>query len=409
MPSILRAVAASASVPPSHRPRGAALLLLALSACGGGKAATSDSSAPATAARADSAAPAATATFTDQQYRLAAITLGTLERRKLSAVISLNGLIDVEPSGMAVVSAPLGGYVRTAGLLPGMPVRKGQLLATLESPEFTQLQQDYLESKGRMLFLEQDYARQEQLRRDNVNAAKTFQQVASELAIMQARIAGLEQKMRQAGIPRSAVDSGRIAPAANLYAPIGGYIKRSNVNIGQHVAPTDVLFEIIGTTDLHLALHVYARDLDRVRVGQTVRFGTADEPTMDRTARVFLVGQATGEDRVFPVHGHLDARSARGLRPGMYVKAGLEAGGEEMLAVPATAVVQFEGNDYIIIETGTSATEHAFRLERVRRRAEQGGFVGIELADGFDATTARVVVGNAIAILAAIRNAREGE
>jgi len=93
----------------------------------------------------------------------------------------------------------------------------------------------------------------------------------------------------------------------------------------------------------------------------------------------------------------------------MYVKAGLEAGGEEMLAVPATAVVQFEGNDYIIIETGTSATEHAFRLERVRRRAEQGGFVGIELADGFDATSARVVVGNAIAILAAIRNAREGE
>jgi cobalt-zinc-cadmium efflux system membrane fusion protein len=402
MPSSLRAVARSASVPIT------AIVLLLLAASGGEQPATSGASAPPAATRADSAARALTTTFTDQQYRLADIKLGTIERRKLSAVISLNGLIDVEPSAMAVVSAPLGGYVRSAGLLPGTPVRKGQLLATLESPEFTQLQQDYLESKGRMLFLEQDFSRQEQLRRDNVNAAKTLQQVTSERAIMQARIAGLEQKMRQAGIPRSAVDSGRIAPVANLYAPIGGYIKSSNVSIGQHVTPTDVLFAIIGTSDLHLALNVYARDLERVRVGQTVRFGTADERTMDRTARVFLVGQATGEDRVFPVHGHLDARSARGLRPGMYVKAGLEAGGEEMDAVPATAVVQFEGNDYIILETQTSASGHTFRFERVRRQTEQGGYVGIQLDDMFDARNSRVVVGNAIAILAAIRNAEDG-
>ena len=409
MPSLLRAVAPFTPHSVLRLSRVNAMLLLVLGACGGGSKATSDTTSVPTTARADSAAAAPTATFTDQQYRLADIKLGVIARRKLSAVISLSGLIDVEPSDEAVVSAPLGGYVRTAGLLPGTAVRKGQLLATLESPEFTQLQQDYLESKGRLLFLEQDYARQEQLRRDNVNAAKTFQQVASERAIMQARIAGLELKMRQAGIPRSAVDSGRIAPVANVYAPIGGFIKSSNVSIGRHVAPTDVLFEIIGTSDLHLALNVFARDLERVRVGQTVRFGTADEPTMERTARVFLVGQATGEDRVFPVHGHMDAKSARGLRPGMYVKAGLESGGEEMDAVPSTAVVQFEGNDYIILETGTSAGGHAFRLERVRRQTEQGGFVGIQLAGGFDTKGARVVVGNAIAILAAIRNAQEGE
>ena len=409
MPSSIRAVAASAPLSPKRLPRASAILLLVLAACGGGSKATSDASAAPTTAHTDSAAPTPTATFTEQQYRLAGITLGTIERRTLSAVISLSGLIDVEPSDEAVVSAPLGGYVRTAGLLPGTPVRKGQLLAMLESPEFTQLQQDYLESKGRMLFLEQDYARQEQLRRDNVNAVKTFQQVASERAIMQARIVGLEQKMRQAGIPRSAVDSGRIAPVANVYAPISGFIKSSNVSIGRHVAPTDVLFEIVGTSDLHLAINVYARDLERVRVGQTVRFGTADEPTMVRTAKVFLVGQATGEDRVFPVHGHIDAKSARGLRPGMYVKAGLETGGADMDAVPMTAVVQFEGNDYIILETGTSTSGHVFRLERVRRETEQGGFVGIQFADGFNATGARVVVGNAIAILAAIRNAQEGE
>lgn len=382
---------------------------LFLAACGGGSKATADAPTASTAVRADSAQAAPTVIFSEQQFRLAAITLGAIERRNLNEVISLNGLIDVEPGNVAEVSAPLGGYVRSAGLLPGTQVQKGQLLATLESPEFTQLQQDYLESKGRLLFLEQDYVRQETLRREEVNAIKTFQQVASERAIMRARIEGLEQKMRQAGIPRHAVDSGRISPVANLYAPIGGFIKSSNVSIGRYVTPTEVLFDIVGTSDLHLALSVYARDLEQVRVGQTVRFGTADESTMERTARIFLVGQATGEDRVFPVHGRMEAQSARGLRPGMYVKAGLEVGGETVYAVPTVAVVQYEGNDFIILETGTTSAGHAFRLERVRRQTEQGGYVGVQLPDGFDATGARVVVGNAFAILAAIRNAQEGD
>ncbi len=380
---------------------------LVLAGCGGGTPATNDASQPNAVARADSAPVALTSTFTEPQYRLAGITLGTIEKRSLSAVISLNGLIDVAPSDMAVVSAPLGGYLRTAGLLPGTPVRRGQLVATLESPDFTQIQQDYLEAKGRLGFLEQDYARQEALRRDNVNTAKAFQLVASELAIIKGRLAGLQQKMRHAGIPRSSVDSGKISPVANLYAPISGFIKSSNISIGRYVAPTDVLLEIVGTTDLHLALNVYAKDVERVRVGQIVRFGTADEATLDRSARVFLVGRATGEDGVFPVHGHIDARSARGLRPGMYVKAGLEAGGEAMTAVPAPSVVQYEGADFIILESAAPAGGHTFLLQRVRRLTEQGGYVGIELPTGFDTQGARVVVSNAFAILAAIRNVQE--
>lgn len=229
------------------------------------------------------------------------------------------------------------------------------------------------------------------------------------IEIMQARIAGLAQRMQQAGIPRATVDSGRIASAAHLYAPIGGNIKRSSVNIGRHVSPTDVLFEIVGTSNLHLSLNVYAKDLERVRVGQIVRFGTVGESTQERSAKVFLVGQATSEDRMFPVHWHLDPRSARGLRPGMFVRAGLETGSAPLSAVPSSALVQYEGNDYIVVETAATATNHTFRLERVRRLVEQGGYVGIELSPGFNAAQARVVVENAVAILAAIRNATEGE
>ncbi len=391
----------------SFSPTLVVLALLCAAGCGE-KAQETPSTAGMPARPTDSTtATTPTVTFSTEQYRLAGIELGTVQSRNLSSVISLNGVIDVEPSSTAVVSAPMGGYVRSAGLLPGARVTQGQALATLANPEFTQLQQDYLESKGRMTFLEQEYARQERLRREDVNSAKTFEQVASDRAVMRARIAGLEQKMQLAGIPKTAVDSGRISPVANLYAPIAGFVKSSNVNIGKYVAPTDVLFEIVNTDDLHLALNVYERDLERVRVGQTVKFGTADERTLDRTAKIFLVGQATGNDRVFPVHAHMTTQGARGLLPGMYVRAWIEVGAQTMPAVPVSAVVQFEGKDFIVLETSQSATEHSFRLQQVRRETEQGGYVGIALPDGFDARSERVVVGNAFAILAAIKNAQE--
>jgi len=41
------------------------------------------------------------------------------------------------------VSIPLGGYLKSTKLLPGMKVSKGDVIAVVENPQFVQLQQDY--------------------------------------------------------------------------------------------------------------------------------------------------------------------------------------------------------------------------------------------------------------------------
>ncbi len=385
---------------------------IVLTACGtSAEKAASGSITDSTSVSGDTAVRAATltVTFTADQYALSGIEVGAIEKRNLSTIIKLNGVIDVEPSHTAVVSAPLGGYMRTAGLIPGRVVRKGQVLATLENPEFTQIQQDLLENRGRMEFLEQEFLRQEKLRAQDVNAAKTFQQVSSERNIIRARLAGLEQRLALAGIPRSATDSGRIARTANLYAPISGYIRTSNVSIGKYVSPTDVLFEIVDTRELHLALNAYEKDLGQITVGQTVRFSMASENTFNRTAKVFLIGRATGDDRAVPIHCDLSNGSGRDLLPGMYAKAWIETGTEQQLAVPTDAIVQFEGKDYIVVQTSMSNTSHAFQLVQIKKATEQQGYTGIIAAGAFDLEAARIVIKNANSVLAAIRNARDGE
>src|SRR6188508_935008 len=82
--------------------------------------------------------------LTSGQYKLAAISLGSVEMRNLSSVLKVNGVIDVPPQNVVSISAPLGGYVKSTGLLPGQAVHKGQVIAIIENTAFIDIQQDYL-------------------------------------------------------------------------------------------------------------------------------------------------------------------------------------------------------------------------------------------------------------------------
>ncbi len=348
-------------------------------------------------------------TFTKDQYNLASIETGQIEMRNLSNIVKLNGVIDVEPRSMATVSAPLGGYIKTAGLLSGEAVKKGQVLATIENPEFIKIQQEYLESLGKLQFLEEEYNRQKKLRAEDINSAKTFQQVRSDYNVMKARIKGFEQQLALAGINKTSVQNGNITRTSNLYAPITGFIKVSNKNIGDYVNPQDVIFELVNVNDIHLALNAFEKDLEKIEVGQTVKFSLANDDNFNRTAKIFLVGKSAGEDRIIPVHGRLESQDKKGLLPGMYVKAWIETGTDKQNAVPTDAIVKLEGKDFIILQTSKTANGITFQLAQIRTGITQEGYTAIILADSMKTKEAKIVVKNAYSILSALINLEEAE
>jgi cobalt-zinc-cadmium efflux system membrane fusion protein len=357
--------------------------------------------------------PVATGTkeiiFTKDQYNLAGIETGTIEMRNLSNIIKLNGTIDVEPESLASVSAPLGGYLKTAGRLPGEEIKKGQVLATIENPEFIQIQQGYLESLSNLQFLEEEFNRQKKLREEDINSAKTFQQVSSDYKITQGRVKAYEQQLALAGISRSSVQNGNITRTANLYAPISGFIKESNVNIGDYVSPQDVLFELVDLNDIHLALNAFEKDLGKIEVGQTVKFSLSDDNTFSRTAEVFLIGKSTGSDRMTSVHCHINKEDEKGLLPGMYVKAWLENGTNKQNAIPSEAIVQYQGKDYVILQTQEMESGYTFKLEQVKKGIVQEGYTAITFAEAANVQNFKPVVKNAYSILSALRNSEEEE
>ena len=346
-------------------------------------------------------------TLSGSQYKVAEIQTGKVEMRNLSNLIKVNGVLDVPPQNVVSISAPLGGYIKTSGLLPGQAIGKGQMLATIENLEFINIQQEYLECRGKLEYLEQEYKRQEELRKEEVNAAKTFQQVSSDLKVMKAKIAGLEEKLGLIGINKANVQSGKISRTANLYSPISGYIIESNINMGKYVSPTDVLFEIANTNDIHLALNVFEKDLIRIKVGQNIRFSLANESDYNRIAKIFLLGKEKGTNGTIPVHCHLEKPNDAAYLPGMYTKALIEITNNSVMALPVSAIVQSEGNDFIFIQTRQEKDSYFFKMIPVKKGVEEGGYAEIIFPGSFDSNGSQVVIKGAYSLLSAMKNTEE--
>ena len=76
--------------------------------------------------------------------------LGNLLEVDFPTFIRSNGTIDVPPEGRATVSTFYAGYVKSISLLPGDKIVKGQAILTLESPEYIEMQQEFLEAKSQL-------------------------------------------------------------------------------------------------------------------------------------------------------------------------------------------------------------------------------------------------------------------
>ena len=339
--------------------------------------------------------------LTSAQVQAAGIRLGTFTRRDLGAEVRATGQIDVPPSHRVSVTAIMGGYVERLPVLPGQHVARGSVLATLRSPDYLKLQQDYLQSQARIVFLKQETGRQQILNDEDVGARRKLQQAASELHTEQAAAGSLAAQLRLIGLRPETISAGSIKPSVPLRAPIGGYVKAVLVNPGQFVNPQDVLVELVDRSDLHLELKVFERDIAKVKVGQSILFHVSAQGASARPlpATVFLVGKVFDEDgRTVSIHAHLPdtgpaTAATASLLPGQYVSARIITGRTPQRTLPEDALVPGGEVSYGYYQVKTDPKGSTFHRFRLRPGASDQGQVAVRLLDKLADTTHLVVKG----------------
>ncbi len=318
-------------------------------------------------------------TLTNEQLTNANVVLGKLEQKSISSILKVNGKIDVPPQNMVSVSVPLGGYLKSTKLLPGMHVSKGEVIAVMEDQQYIQLQQDYLLAKAKLNFIQNEYNRQKELNQSKASSDKVFQQTESEFISQKITLKSLAEKLKLIGLNPETVNENTISKSINIYSPINGYVTMVNVNIGKYTQPSEVLFELVNPSDIHLALTIFEKDLAQIEIGQKLVAYTNNKPNEKHPCEIILVGHSVSKDRITEVHCHfLDYD--RTLLPGMYMNAEIELKNNNANTLPVDAIVRFEGNQYVFV----AIDKNNFEMMPVTVGATENGYIEIVNAKDFD-------------------------
>lgn len=360
--------------------------------------------------------------FSQDQYNNANVQLGKVSMTNLGSYIKASGTLDVPPNQFISITAPYGGTIKSTPVIEGKYMNKGEVIAVIENPEFLQMQQDYMESSSQLSFLKQDMARQEELVKENIAAKKSLQRAGSEYNSMIARVEGLKSKLRLANINPATVKPGNFTSRVSIHAPISGYITHVYSNVGKYVGPNEVLADMANTKNILVKVKVFEKDLPQVKMNQRIRFKATGD-SVERIAKIFLIGKDIDVDRTVQVSGRL-INPAPSLIPGMFINAIIEIGASETTALPQQAVVQAGGRNYIFIldedksnaedsenakGQETTADKHIkFKRIEVGTTVTENGFTGVLLPSNFDMEN-KVVIKGAYDLLSKMNNTEEEE
>jgi cobalt-zinc-cadmium efflux system membrane fusion protein len=347
--------------------------------------------------------------FTQAQYQMAKIVTGKAEKRIIGTELKVNGIIDVPPHSQISITLPYGGFLKDTDMLPGTKVKKGQLLATIENPDFIQFQQEYLENLAQHEYLEAEFIRQENLFMEEVVSEKIYQQAKSAYMANEVRVKTMGDRLELIGFSLKSLREGKTSSSVNIYSPITGSVLDVDTNVGKYINPEDVIMDITDTRDLHVELSVYENDISHVKDGQVIHFTVTNSPNKIREAEVFLVGSEVREDRSVTVHGHLK-NIELDLLPGMYVSAKLIIDTNSVWTISKDAVVRFKGKQYIYLMNNHQQgnQSYQFKMQEVTTGLTEDEFIEIKYTSGLtDIKTDIIVQSGAYSILSELKNSAE--
>lgn len=343
-----------------------------------------------------------TVILTESQIKTANISLGNLEERDISTTLKLNGKIDVPPQNMISVSMPLGGFLKSTKLLPGMHIKKGEIIATMEDQQYIQLQQEYMMAKSKLIFSENEYNRQKELNLSKASSDKVFQQSEMEFKTQRITLSALSEKLKLIHINPESLSEATLSRSINIYSSIDGFVSKVNVNIGKYVNPSDIMFELINPSDIHLNLKVFEKDLDKLSIGQKLIAFNNNQSDKKYPCEIILVSQDLSEDRSADVHCHFEAYD-KTLLPGMYMNAEVEIMMKHVSSINDDAIVSHEGKDFIFL----SKSKTEFELLEIIKGNSENNFTEVNALDGRDLKSSKVVVKGSYSLLMQMKNKSE--
>ena len=248
------------------------------------------------------------------------------------------GRVAMDERRREVVHAKYEGYVEKLLVdFTGKPVRKGQPLLAIYSPELVAAQKEYLVARAAQARLGDSSV--PGVASGGAELAEASRQRLRSFDVGPEEIAALEKT----GVPRRTV---------TLRSPVSGVVVEKTAVEGMKVSPADRLYEIVDLSHVWILAEVYEKDLGAVRMGLPARVTLATQPGGEWRGIVTFVSPAVKPD-TRTVEARIDVDNAGGvLKPDMFVDVWLEGAPAAALTVPESAVIPTGERTLVFVEKG---------------------------------------------------------
>ena len=280
--------------------------------------------------------------------------------RVVARAVRAVGTLQFDERRLAVVNPKFEGWIEKLFVnTTGQPVRRGDPLLEVYSPNLVAAQEEYLVARDAAMHLG--------------GADAMARSGASSL-----RAAALT-RLRNWDIPVAEVEqlarTGKVTRTFTLRAPVDGVVTDKTAIAGMRFAPGDTLFRIADLSNVWLIADVFEQDLAAVRIGASARVTVASYPGQTFIGTVaFIYPSVTRETRTARVRIELPNPDEL-LKAEMYGQVEIDqlANAAPVVAVPDSAVIDGGATQTVLIEQG----EGRYQPRRVKLGRHGDGYVEV--------------------------------
>jgi len=289
---------------------------------------------------------------TAAQIKALGITVVRPEPQAKSEIAGLAAEVMVPNSQLHVVSTPLAGLVDSVLVAVDEPVKRGQLLAQLQSSALAEAQRGYLQASTQRELARANLDRDQKLAAEGLIPESRLLSTKAGHVEAAALLAERRHALKLAGMSDAAIagmqSGAAITSAVALRAPVDGVVIAQMAQAGQRLEAYTPVYKVARLDPLWLEIQVPLARAAGIREGAAVRV-----PSVDAAGRIISVGRSVTPESQTVMLGALITTNAPRLRPGQYVEAAVAAadGTAKQWRVPNAALLRHETRVLVLART----------------------------------------------------------
>jgi RND family efflux transporter MFP subunit len=286
--------------------------------------------------KADASTARAEVSIDPRRQQLIGVRTVVVKRAALSATIRTVGVVRYDETRLADINVKVEGWIRELYVdYTGQPVRKGQPLFTLYSPDLLNTEQEYLLALKTRDQMQQSQIADARERADALVAAARQRLTLWDLTPEQ--IAALEERRT----PETAV---------TFRSPVDGFVIDKQAVRGAHVTAGQTLYKVADLAVVWVEADVYEQEMPLVKVGGRAVVTLDAYPDARFAGRVLYIYPYVDEKtRTNKVRYEFSNRDGR-LKPGMFANVEIAAPAGVAVTVPIDAVLD-SGKEQVVFVT----------------------------------------------------------